>query len=106
MCCPIACGVLTLHRSVGTWCEAEDQRLSALVHHFKQAWSSVAKHMPGREAKQCRERFNNIVDPSLSKAGGSGGGSAAAAAAWTPQQDAQLLALCEQCGHRLGEVVK
>lgn len=32
---------------------------------FGQRWSTVAEHMPGRLAKQCRERYLNNLDPDL-----------------------------------------
>lgn len=32
---------------------------------FGQRWSTVAEHMPGRLAKQCRERYLNTLDPEL-----------------------------------------
>lgn len=32
---------------------------------FGQRWSTVAEHMPGRLAKQCRERYLNNLDPEL-----------------------------------------
>jgi hypothetical protein len=82
-------------QGVGTWCEAEDRRLGALVQHYKQAWSSVARFMPGREAKQCRERYNNIVDPSINKG-----------AAWTPVEDDLLQRLYLEYGSRFAEVAK
>mmetsp|Transcript_427 Transcript_427/g.607 ORF Transcript_427/g.607 Transcript_427/m.607 type:complete len:756 (+) Transcript_427:218-2485(+) len=80
---------------VGTWCEAEDKRLGALVRHFKQAWSSVARYMPGREPKQCRERYNNIVNPAINRG-----------AVWTSSEDALLLRLYHEYGNRFAELAK
>jgi hypothetical protein len=41
-------------------------------------WSLVAKMLPGRTRKQCRERWVNQLDPSLNTAH------------WTPEEDAAL----------------
>ena len=35
------------------------------VQIFGQRWSTVSEHMPGRLAKQCRERYLNNLDPEL-----------------------------------------
>lgn len=31
------------------------------------SWAKIAEVMPGRTAKQCRERYNNHVDPAIKK---------------------------------------
>ncbi|KAG5180027.1 hypothetical protein JKP88DRAFT_154799, partial [Tribonema minus] len=80
---------------VGTWCEPEDKRLAVLVAHFNQAWSSVARYMPGREPKQCRERFNNVVNPALLRSG-----------PWTPEEDALLESMMQQTGHRFADAAR
>lgn len=42
--------------------------LISLVKSFgSQKWSDVAKKMPGREGKQCRERWHNHLSPSIKK---------------------------------------
>jgi len=39
------------------WTEEEDRRVMDLVLKYgPQKWSFVADHLPGRIAKQCRER--------------------------------------------------
>ncbi|CAM9781838.1 unnamed protein product, partial [Sphacelaria rigidula] len=48
---------------------------------FGQRWSTVAEHMPGRLAKQCRERYLNNLDPDLRRG------------AWSRQEDEKLLQL-------------
>ena len=32
-----------------------------------QDWSQIAKHLPGRIGKQCRERWYNHLDPNINK---------------------------------------
>ena len=48
---------------VNTWSNEEDGRLTDLVGLFGLKWSVVAQLLPGREAKQTRERFLNVIDP-------------------------------------------
>ncbi len=42
-------------------------------------WREIAKHVPTRTDKQCRERYANVLDPELKLY-----------AEWTPQEDALL----------------
>jgi hypothetical protein len=84
-----------LHNA-GTWTDDEDARLSLLVHHFQQSWTQVARCMPGRESKQCRERFSSIVDPQLQKT----------VANWTDERDAELVELLKEHGSKLSEIAK
>ena len=50
------------------WTDEEDQRLSQLVaEHGPRRWPVLAVQMPGREGKQCRERWFNFLRPSVDK---------------------------------------
>ena len=49
----------------GRWSEDEDRMLVFLVSQGHKNWGKVAAHMPGRTSKQCRERWNNYLDPTL-----------------------------------------
>jgi Myb-like DNA-binding domain len=80
----------------GTWTDDEDARLSLLVNHFNAQWVQIARFMPGRESKQCRERFSNIVDPRANNH----------LANWTDERDAELVALLKEHGPKLAEIVK
>jgi len=51
----------------GKWTEQEDQRLRSVVVEGYDHWGKVAEKMPGRTAKQCRERWSNYLDPGLLK---------------------------------------
>ena len=57
----------------GFWNADEDALLVRLKHEADGAapegrvpsWSTIAKQITGRNTKQCRERWNNFLDPSL-----------------------------------------
>eukprot|EP01040_Poterioochromonas_malhamensis_P015154 gene15154-16917_t len=49
----------------GRWSEEEDRALVYLVSQGYKNWGQVAQHMPGRTSKQCRERWNHYLDPTL-----------------------------------------
>ena len=50
------------------WSEEEDGRLRALVkEHGMQQWAQIAQNMPGRNGKQCRERWHNQLDNCLTR---------------------------------------
>jgi hypothetical protein len=49
----------------GRWMDEEDRTLIYLVSQGHKNWGQVAHHMPGRTSKQCRERWNNYLDPTL-----------------------------------------
>ena len=56
-------------RATNVWTKEEDSKLVELVaRHGPQRWSHLASELPGRTGKQCRERWHNILDPSISKA--------------------------------------
>jgi hypothetical protein len=59
---------------------AEDQVLARVVEQLGDAdWSAVARQMPGRSARQCRDRWKGYLSPDLSSAG------------WTPEEDDFLM---------------
>jgi hypothetical protein len=40
----------------------EDERLRRLIRQFgDRDWASICRHMPGRNARQCRHRYNNYL---------------------------------------------
>jgi hypothetical protein len=44
----------------------EDARLRMLVERFgTKDWSAIAREMPNRDARQCRERWTNYANPAL-----------------------------------------
>ncbi|CAM9175631.1 unnamed protein product [Discosporangium mesarthrocarpum] len=74
-------------RGNGTWGAEEDARLRKLAPVFSSPstgprWAKIAEVMPGRTAKQCRERYNNHVDPAIKKDKN-----------WTKEEDTLILKL-------------
>jgi hypothetical protein len=76
----------------GRWSSDEDELLRQAVQPFIQSgstrinWSTVKLSVPGRTDVQCRERWVNILDPSVS------------AAPFTPAEDRKLLEMVELYG--------
>ena len=57
----------------------EDERLKELVSQFgEKNWKNIARQMPNRTTRQCRERYKNYLSPHLSNA------------VWTEEEDALL----------------
>eukprot|EP01128_Nolandella_sp_AFSM9_P011668 TRINITY_DN851_c0_g1_i1.p1 TRINITY_DN851_c0_g1~~TRINITY_DN851_c0_g1_i1.p1 ORF type:complete len:221 (+),score=63.37 TRINITY_DN851_c0_g1_i1:46-708(+) len=55
-------------RSRRKWLPSEDKILKVLVKRFgKSNWRLVGRHIDHREAKQCRERWLNHLDPQVKK---------------------------------------
>lgn len=68
------------------WGKEEDQKLVNLVETHGKNWNLLVNFMPGRNRKQIRDRFNNILDPKLKKE------------QWTPQEDRRILELFQEFG--------
>ena len=55
-----------IHR--GPWSDVQDLVLTRLVAaHGPRNWSKIARLIPGRVGKQCRERWNNHLCPYVKK---------------------------------------
>ncbi len=54
-------------RVAAPWTTEEDALLASLVSGFvhSKRWASLSRQMPGRNGKQCRERWNNHLDPGV-----------------------------------------
>ena len=77
------------------WSEEEDGRLRALVkEHGMQQWAQIAQSMPGRNGKQCRERWHNQLDNCLTRD------------TWTEEEDLILLETNIRIGNRWAEIAK
>ena len=62
-------GRVYLKRPKKIWSPEEDVLLGQLIDRFGAArWSTIAAHMPGRQGKQCRERWHNHLNPDILKA--------------------------------------
>jgi len=79
----------------GQWSKEEDDLLISVVNQGQyKNWGHVAKLIPGRSAKQCRERYNGHLDPSLTKGN------------WTVEEDARLLEKLSEIGPRWSAIAR
>ena len=77
----------------GHWTEEEDNLLRQ--YHDKCAnWAQVATFIPGRTAKQCRERWFNHVDPDVRKGD------------WLKEEDELIIRLQQQWGNRWSSIAE
>ena len=77
------------------WDQAEDDKLRRLVgEHGVQQWALIASEMPGRNGKQCRERWHNQLDTQLNRDG------------WTDEEDRILLEGQKRFGNKWAEIAK
>lgn len=82
-------------RQRSIWTQDEDQKLLNLVAELGQGnWPNIAYHLPGRQPKQCRDRFVNKIDPNLRKGG------------WTAEEDKMIVAAHMRLGNRWHEMAK
>ena len=73
----------------GSWTRHEDEIIIDFVKkHGSKNWTKLAKLLPGRIGKQCRERWRNHLDPSIKHT------------TWTDEEDSLLLKLHEQFGNQ------
>lgn len=72
----------------GGWTREEDETITQYVaQNGVKNWTKLAKLLPGRIGKQCRERWRNHLDPS-NKSG-----------SWTKEEDELLIRLHEEYGN-------
>lgn len=68
------------------WSDEEDSRLRLAVQAYGTSWVNVASAIPGRHNDQCRDRWNDILSPAVTKG------------RWTEEEDQDLLAKIQQLG--------
>lgn len=68
------------------WSDEEDSRLRLAVQAYGTSWVNVASAIPGRHNDQCRDRWNDILNPAVTKG------------RWTEEEDQDLLAKVQQLG--------
>lgn len=78
----------------GSWTAEEDNILREKRQLYGRKWAKIAAHLPGRQGKQCRERFVNHLDPELKKG------------EWTDDEEAILIAMHEHHGNRWANISK
>jgi hypothetical protein len=85
--------VLDPHLTKGSWTRAEDQAIIEFVNtRGTRSWSKLAVLLPGRVGKQCRERWINHLNPSISHA------------AFTPEDDAAITELHRVYGNKWAKI--
>ncbi|KAL3536861.1 hypothetical protein ACH5RR_000227 [Cinchona calisaya] len=103
-CLPCRTDVQCLHRwqkvlnpelVKGPWTKEEDDLIIELVgKQGSKKWSEIAKHLPGRIGKQCRERWHNHLNPEINKN------------AWTREEELILIEAHSTYGNRWAEIAK
>ena len=79
----------------GSWTGNEDKMIIQWVsQNGPQKWANLAEKMPGRIAKQCRERWCNHLDPSIKRTG------------WTPQEDKIICDAIKRIGTKWADIAK
>ncbi|XP_010256935.1 PREDICTED: myb-related protein B [Nelumbo nucifera] len=79
----------------GPWTQEEDDRIIELVSKYGPTkWSVIAKSLPGRIGKQCRERWHNHLNPMIKKD------------AWTLEEELALMNAHRIHGNKWAEIAK
>ena len=66
----------------------EDLQLRNLVNQYGTDWRKISENMPGRTARQCRERYKNYVAPGVENK------------PWTAEEDYMLQMMISQIGQK------
>ncbi|RDX53225.1 hypothetical protein OH76DRAFT_80944 [Lentinus brumalis] len=72
--------------SRGPWTAEEDEQLRRAVDTFGKTWIDVCQYVAGRNSEQCRDRYQEYLNPTLARG------------RWTQEQDAALLQAVRQVG--------
>ncbi|PIA60261.1 hypothetical protein AQUCO_00300045v1 [Aquilegia coerulea] len=79
----------------GPWTQEEDDKIIELVAKYGPTkWSVIAKSLPGRIGKQCRERWHNHLNPMIKKD------------AWTLEEELSLMNAQREYGNKWAEIAK
>lgn len=84
----------SLIKGKGSWTPEEDEILKAKRKIYGRKWAKIASYLPGRQGKQCRERYVNHLDPNLKKG------------EWTEEEESILIAGHERHGNRWAQIAK
>jgi hypothetical protein len=79
----------------GSWTRQEDEVILNFVQvHGCKTWTKLAKMLPGRIGKQCRERWMNHLNPDLCRD------------QWTDEEDARLINLHQEFGNKWSRIAE
>uniref|UniRef100_A0A6A7G5F5 Myb-related protein A n=1 Tax=Hirondellea gigas TaxID=1518452 RepID=A0A6A7G5F5_9CRUS len=79
----------------GPWTHEEDSKVLEMVDKFgPKKWSSIAKYLPGRIGKQCRERWHNHLNSGICKG------------PWTKDEEKLIVSAHNRLGNRWAEISK
>jgi Myb-like DNA-binding domain len=78
----------------GSWTPNEDEILKEKTLLYGHKWAQIATHLPGRQGKQCRERYMNHLDHNLRKG------------EWADEEDLVLIAMQEIHGNKWASISK
>ncbi len=78
----------------GPWTAEEDETIRRCMSQGHTRWSEIAKQVPGRIGKQCRERWFNHLDPEIKKT------------EWTQEEDAKLIEGQQKLGNKWSLIAK
>ncbi|XP_007027022.2 PREDICTED: myb-related protein 3R-1 isoform X2 [Theobroma cacao] len=79
----------------GPWTQEEDDKIIELVSRYGPTkWSVIAKSLPGRIGKQCRERWHNHLNPDIKKD------------AWILEEELALMNAHRIYGNKWAEIAK
>jgi len=79
----------------GVWQQEEDTKLKQLVTESDNpSWRQIAEAIPGRNTKQCRERWKNFLNPILKKG------------KWQEEEDKILLEEHQKVGNRWASIAR
>ncbi|ETW08758.1 hypothetical protein H310_01276 [Aphanomyces invadans] len=82
-------------KSISKWTPEEDSLMMELVQtHGTRRWSVIGSLLPGRNGKQCRERWHNQLDPSIRKD------------PWTTDEETLLKVAHHKYGNKWAEIAK
>jgi hypothetical protein len=77
------------------WSPSEDTRMLDLVKsHGAGKWAVIASYLPGRNGKQCRERWHNQLNPAIKKG------------PWTPEEDEIIMEMQAKYGNRWAKITE
>lgn len=78
----------------GKWTKEEDKKILELVSLYGKSWCQIAKQFKTRNGKQIRDRYLNVLDPSINKR------------KFTKEEDELLTKLYKENGPKWAEITK